>query len=341
MLAFAVAAFFLIALALGFLLWPLLADLPKRTLVTRAESNKAILRSERDELAADIAQGRLQGDSAQEAIAELAESAQRDLAATDASLTIEPRRWKLAAVLAIALPSAAFGLYAAFGTPQALDKNAVAAITAAAQRDSASQESPASSERPAMNDQQVLEMVEALKTRMEKNPDDPRGMQLLARSMAAMGRYEESAAAYEKLTKLLPNDAQVLADYADVLGVANNMNLSGKPTAIIEQALKIDPNNNKALALLATAALNSGQFDKSLALWNKLRSTLPAGSPDIAQVDAVIAEVNERKKGGSAVKPAPARPSTATATTTTAPAASTAPAAAGATSISGSKGAHC
>ncbi len=307
MFAFTVAAFFLIALALAFVLWPLLGDLPSKNRVTRRESNLAILRQERDELSAEIEQGRLQGAQAEEALQELTQTAKQDLVVHETHTQAEPRRVKLALGLLLILPATAFGLYAMFGSPQALDASAVAAVVAKAKAQNSAQEAgqvaqqggEANQSNPAMDDQQIVAMVEALKAKMAQDPTDPKGWQLLARSLAAMGRYQESADAYEKLVAIVPSNAQFFADYADVLGVVNNMNLSGKPNELIEKALKLDPKNQKALALSATAALNSGQFDRSIELWKRVKAALPAGSEDIAQVDAVIADVQARAKGGN------------------------------------------
>jgi cytochrome c-type biogenesis protein CcmH len=57
------------------------------------------------------------------------------------------------------------------------------------------------------------------------------GWSLLARSMAALGRYDESAQAYEHLAKIAPRDPQVLADYADSLGMAQGRGFRASPTS--------------------------------------------------------------------------------------------------------------
>ena len=68
-----------------------------------------------------------------------------------------------------------------------------------------------------------------LKARVEQNPNDGVGWALLARSYVEAARHAEAAPAYETAVKLLPGDPQVLADYADVLGVLQGRKLEGKP----------------------------------------------------------------------------------------------------------------
>jgi cytochrome c-type biogenesis protein CcmH len=121
-----------------------------------------------------------------------------------------------------------------------------------------------------------------------------KGWSLLARSMNALGRYAEAADAYEHLTKLVPNNADVLADYADSLAMKQGRDLSGKPYALVKQALKIDPAHQKALALAGTAAMNEGDYASSLRYWQALGAQVPPGSEDAAKVDGIIAEVRSR-----------------------------------------------
>ncbi len=49
-----------------------------------------------------------------------------------------------------------------------------------------------------------IEMINSLKTRLEQNPNDGKGWAMLGRSYAVLGRFAESAAAYEKATNLIP-----------------------------------------------------------------------------------------------------------------------------------------
>jgi cytochrome c-type biogenesis protein CcmH len=140
-----------------------------------------------------------------------------------------------------------------------------------------------------------IEMIKALSDRLEQNPDDGKGWSMLARSYAVMGRYSESAAAYEKATNLIPNNSALLMDYAEVLATANGKNFQGKPSELIHQALKIDPNNTRALFLIGKAAYKAGDYTLAVDYWEKLLKLLPPDSPQAKQISNNIAQVRAQE----------------------------------------------
>ena len=304
MVAFWISAAAMTAVALAFVLVPLLRARGVAGPSER-EANLEVLRSQRREIEADVAAGTLPLDARDEALEELVGRADDDLVPAPAGPAPTPRRaWAPAVVVAIALPALAFGLYAVIGTPQATDP--VVATGGAG-----------------MDEKQIVAMVERLALKVRERPDDVQGLALLARSMAALERFKESADAYAQLVKLVPNDAQVLADYADALGMAQGRTLDGKPMELVAQALRLEPNNRKALALAGTAALDRGDFDAAAKYWRSLAAELPPDSPDAQQVQAILADIGERasKSGRKLAASPPASP---------------APKAAAASSVSGS-----
>jgi len=237
---------------------------------TAAEANLEALRGQRRELEADIASGVVPAESRNEALAELISRAEADLAAPSKAASTEQR------------------------TPWP----ALAAVD------------PRVEHAATMDTKNVADLVERLAQKVRERPDDAKGWALYARSTAALGRYEESAKAYEHVMVLLPADAQVMADYADVLGMAQGRSLAGRPFEIVKKALVIDPQNTKALALAATAAMELGNFVESIGYWERLAALVPPGSDDEKEVRNVIAELRTRAgmpaAAPSAVAKAPA-----------------------------------
>lgn len=285
MLVFWILATLMTALAMAFVLVPLLRGRAARA-PTTDEANLEVLRSQRREIEADVAAGTLPADARAEALDELVARAAQDLARDEGREAPRAQRplW-LAGALAVAVPALAFGLYLAIGNPAATGISA------------------ASIAKSDVSDQQIISMVENLARKVRERPDDAQGWALLARSMSALGRFEEAAEAYARLLKLAPDDAQVLADYADVLGMAQGRTLKGRPYELAQQALRIEPKHPKALAIAGTAALDAGDFPTALRHWQTLSDTLPAGSPDAEQVRGVIAEIGTRAR--AAGKPLP------------------------------------
>jgi cytochrome c-type biogenesis protein CcmH len=134
------------------------------------------------------------------------------------------------------------------------------------------------------------QVVEDMAARLEQNPNDGNGWSMLGQSYAMMGRYADAAKAYEKAAKLIPNDAQLLVDYADVLAVANDRTLRGKPVDLINQALKIDPNNIKGLALIGSAAFQAKDYASAIKFWEKMLKLLPPDTPLAKQMTSGVAE---------------------------------------------------
>ena len=274
MLLFWILATLMTAVALAFVLVPLLraraAGGP-----SAKEANLDVLRGQRREIEADVASGVLPADARDEALAELVTRAQTDLVAEAPTASHSNKRpWIAAAVVAVALPVVSFGVYLAVGMPGASDPKNVA--------------------HEAPDDPKIVAMVDSLAKKVRERPDDVQGWSLLARSMVALGRFDEAAQAYEHLSKLVPQDPQVLADYADALAMAQGRRLAGKPYEIVKTALAIDPKHRKSLAMAGTAAMDAGDFPSALRYWQTLATELPAGSPDEAQVRAVIEEVRRR-----------------------------------------------
>jgi len=156
---------------------------------------------------------------------------------------------------------------------------------------------PATAARP--SDHEIVAMVESLAAKMKANPEDPRGWQLLGRSYAALGRYEESSAAYAQAAQRGGEDPDVLTDWAEAMALARNRRVSGEPERLAARALALRPDHAKALALLATAAFERRDFDGSIALWRRLEATLPPGSEDIAQTQAAIAQIEQVRATGT------------------------------------------
>lgn len=191
------------------------------------------------------------------------------------------------------------GGYAWLGTPQALDASAIAAVTA-----------PGGS-APPITAAQVETMIENLAARLKDQPDDVDGWAMLGRAYAMLGRHEQAAPALKRAVALRGESAVLLTDYADALAMANGRNLEGEPSALVDKALGIDPNNLKALSLAGTIAFNRNDFAGAIRHWEKM-VRLDPGSELSRQIQGGIDEARSRLSGtgapvaAQAAAPAPA-----------------------------------
>ena len=160
------------------------------------------------------------------------------------------------------------------------------------------------------NDMQFAAAVEKLAAKLETQPDNAEGWAMLARSYSRLGRFAEAVPAYAKAVALNGNDANLLADYADALAVNSDRKIEGEPLKLVERALKLEPENPKALALAGTAAFDRKDYAGAVRYWEKLAEVAPPDNQFMAQLQSSIAEA--RDLGGlgpaatAAAKPAPA-----------------------------------
>lgn len=273
MMAFWVVAGFLTVAALLFVVLPLLKGSKRQASAGSAEVNLSIYRDQLRELDADVAAGTLNEAQYQNARNEL-EKRVLENSATGSEVVTAPSsgRW-LAIAAVVAVPLLTVALYFVLGKPGAVD--------------------PQSKEvgvQPQITQAQIEAMVAGLAKKLEAKPDDAEGWAMLGRSYATLRRFNESSAAYARAVALTPNNAQLLADYADVLAMTNGRNLLGEPEKIIQQAVNADPNNVKALALAGTVAFQHKDYRNAIELWQRILKLVPADSPVARSVAASISQ---------------------------------------------------
>jgi cytochrome c-type biogenesis protein CcmH len=149
------------------------------------------------------------------------------------------------------------------------------------------------SDGAAPDEQQFAAAVEKLAQRLKDQPDNAEGWAMLARSYARLGKHADAVPAFVKAVALRGDDARLLADYADTLAVHNGRTLDGEPMKLVERALKLDPQNPKALALAGTAAFDKRDFKEAVRQWEQLSAVLPADSDFLPQLQASIDQARE------------------------------------------------
>ena len=130
-----------------------------------------------------------------------------------------------------------------------------------------------------------------LEEHLRAQPRDERAWILLGRELAQQDRFAESAQAYRQAVALpkAARDAGVLAEYADVLGMAQGGTLQGEPAALVERALLLDPHHRQALELAGSAAYERGDHVAAARHWRALLAQLPQGSEEARELTAAIA----------------------------------------------------
>jgi cytochrome c-type biogenesis protein CcmH/NrfG len=141
--------------------------------------------------------------------------------------------------------------------------------------------------------QRAQTSVAELEAVTRREPGNVEAWLALGRAHRMAREFAPAATAYETALKLDSRNADAWADYADSLASANGRSLAGKPAKAIDRALQLNPNHLKALWLAASLDLEQHHYKEAVGRWQKLRSVLPDGSPDVSIIEANIAEARQ------------------------------------------------
>ena len=124
--------------------------------------------------------------------------------------------------------------------------------------------------------------VDEMQRRAEQRPTEAAGWLQAARAQAMLNHAQAAVDDYRRVVALRPNDANALADLADMLAASGNGSLDGEPIKLVDKALAIDPNHVKALALKGSWDMTQRDFRGALVAWNQALKVAPPDDP-IAQ----------------------------------------------------------
>ena len=245
-------------------------------------ANIAVYRDQLSELEADLQNGVVSREQYEQDRDEIERRLLEDTATAAADTkkpaTTPPASRGTAYALAFGLPLAAVIFYFQIGTPKSIT-DPTGGVTPP---------SPTGERSQAQIEANVAALAERLKT----NPADAEGWIMLARSYRSLERFGEAAGAYAKATELRANDADLWVQYAFVSALANGQRLEGQPTELINQALKVDPENPSALQLAGSAAFQRRDYTKAVEYWDRVLKKAPANS-ELAR--ALQERINEAK----------------------------------------------
>ncbi|MRR50996.1 MAG: hypothetical protein EG825_08775 [Rhodocyclaceae bacterium] len=140
-----------------------------------------------------------------------------------------------------------------------------------------------------------------LSEKLAKDPNNGDGWLLLARSYREIRQFKEAEEAFSKAAKLLPADAALFADWADVYVMSHDRKWDAKANDLVAQALKVDPKHLKALALAGSAAFDTGDYKKAATFFKRMKAAAPVDSMEAKEAAANLAE-SEARLGGSKTK---------------------------------------
>lgn len=257
------------------------------------DANVSVYRDQLADLEIDLANDILSKEQYDKSKQELQQRMLEDIPEKNTMITKTPKKGRSIAtssILTLAIPLAAIFLY--------LDIGDTRGFMSQSQLANATQMQHANVRSGGVEGHaEFASVVDNLILRLNSNPEDLEGWVMLARTYAIMNRFNDASNTYAKLNELVPDNPQILSDYADMLAMANQGSLAGKPAELVQQALNIDPEYPKALALAGTIQFEQQNFSEAAQYWERLLAVIPADSQLAASVSESIADAKSLANG--------------------------------------------
>lgn len=288
----------LMALTLAFIVPPFFRKHETRH-VSEDELNLAVIKQQLEELKADLDAGVLDQDQYEAARHDLEKELLADLSAGKSDptpMTGDPKagRWAIA-LLVVAIPAISLPLYFKYGSPSLIPRLAMG--------DTGRSSEAAGHSAGGQQAGGMLEMIDKLAKKLEQDPNNPDGWKMLARSYMSINRMQDALNAYEAAYQLVPEDAELIMAYGATLAQANNNQFAGRPTELLTKALELAPQDPNAQWMRGIAYFQQADYANAVALWEKVLTHLPAGSPEAQNVTEYLNEARAQLPAGSQSAP--------------------------------------
>lgn len=183
-----------------------------------------------------------------------------------------PPLWTQARGMAVGLlllvPASTVGLYYAYGTPQVFG------------------------DIPEPEQISLDEAIDRLQMHLTTSPDELEGWVLLGRSRKAQERFAEARDAFAQAHRLLPDEPDLLVEYAEAITLASDSRLiQGQALALLEQALAINPAQQRALWFIGIHHYQQQRWTEATEVWERL---LPIVGEDTRRV--LVQQIGEARE---------------------------------------------
>jgi cytochrome c-type biogenesis protein CcmH len=241
--------------------------------------DRAVYRDQLAELDADVARGLVSEDAA---VAARLEIERRMLAtARPAPEPVASRRGTpiVAAALVVALMLLPAAIYLRYGAPQLPDEPFAARVISTPSQTAA-----------APGEHDLTASLAGLEEKLQKEPDNAERWMLYARTLSALGRYDDALQAYSHVVRLVPDDPEVLEGYGEMQVMAAQGIVTPAARETFVKTLAKDPEDQVARFYLALADEQAGEPRKAIDAWMKLAPDATAGSDMYEEIARRVTE---------------------------------------------------
>lgn len=253
---------------------------------TSAKSiNLNIYRDRLDELRQDVLRGAMLPEQFDEAREELAAALLQDIKTTQTPVTTSPRR-NLYLVIAIA----------------ALGTIAITAVTYTYLRGQILFQNV----EPGSNNPEAVAAYQALPALIQQLRSDTGNPQLwekLGQQYQQMERPDAANYAFAKALTYGGESADLFLSQAQILSLKQQGALEGEPAELIERARLLEPDNPRAMIWSGLVAIQRGDYDRAISLWERVRNALAPDSTQYANINALIGQAQQKKAQAGTAMP--------------------------------------
>ena len=154
----------------------------------------------------------------------------------------------------------------------------------------------------------IATMVTSLEEKLQKNPDNAQGWNMLGRSYVVMKRYADAASSYEKALALVKqNKAQPIPEleinYIEALMQTGQKEAYQKARTLLNEMLAVNPDNGDALWFMGFLDYEAGNKALAVEHWTHLLSLLPADGEQARIVLNYLKQINPQAAGVANTQP--------------------------------------
>jgi cytochrome c-type biogenesis protein CcmH len=144
----------------------------------------------------------------------------------------------------------------------------------------------------------VAALIGQVEERLQRNPDDGAGWEVIAPVYMRLGRFDDAVLARRKALALNGETGARDADLGEALIAAANGVVTDEAKKSLERAVAREPQNVKARYFLGLADEQDGNREAAAAKWRDMLKDAPADAPWIGLVRAALARVTGEPAAG-------------------------------------------
>ncbi|NRA82906.1 MAG: c-type cytochrome biogenesis protein CcmI [Gammaproteobacteria bacterium] len=163
-----------------------------------------------------------------------------------------------------------------------------------------------------LTQEQQLEMVlQQMEQQVAQNPTDSQSLFRLAHAYTSAGKFDQAITAFKQLVELEGEHAEFIGPQAQALYYKNQQQMTPEVIALIDRALKLDPEDTSTLVLLGMDNFVNSNYADAITTWQRVLNSNRPGIDRLALENAIGEAKQRLTLTGEELPNMPAAPVTA------------------------------